>query len=268
LSLLDVGSNLDHDYGIIFVNPLIFLLDGWAPDTTQTSLLANLTRPAYLPPAVKLEMESVMNFREQSADFLPWDLQPDLLWPTCEVVNTNISTASGYNFICRYRGDLFHSGQFSLPISTCNHSNIAPFVAMNGMNLDGNTDTLRGTFDEKSADFEWISRFYGCFTTDSLKQRSTYYCEDRFSQTGTFTMKFKGNDDAENSHQMVLGPGNNISWVEDPKKSNATNFCAAALNETQNVTQNGEDLGVSLHTTTWMAAAIIVGWSLVWVNYL
>lgn len=209
-----------------------------------------------------------MNFREQSADFLPWDLQPDLLWPTCEVVNTNISTASGYNFTCRYRGDLSDSGQFSLPINTCNHSNIAPFVAMNGINLDGNTDTLRGTFNEKSADFEWISRFYGCFTTDSLKQRSTYYCEDRFSQTGTFTMKFKGNVDAENSHQMVLGPGNNVSWVEDTKKSNATNFCAAALNETQNVTQNEEDLGVSLHTTTWMAAVIIVGWSLVWVNYL
>lgn len=210
-----------------------------------------------------------MNFREQSADFLPWDLQPDLLWPTCEVANTNISTASSYNFICYYREDLFDSSQFSLPISTCNHPNTEPFVARNGRNLDGNRDTLRGTFNEKSADFEWISKFYGCFTADPLKQRSTYYCSDGVEETGTFTMKFKGNVDAENSHQMVLGPGNNISWVEDMKKTNVTNFCAPALNVTQNVTQNEEGLGViSLHSTTWMAAAVIVCWSLVWVNYL
>lgn len=85
-----------------------------------------------------------------------------------------------------------------------------------------------------------------------LSNSVLHYCSDGVEETGTFTMKFKGNVDAENSHQMVLGPGNNISWVEDVKKTNVTNFCTGALN----VTQSEEDLGVSLHTTTWMAALL------------
>lgn len=118
-----------------------------------------------------------------------------------------------------------------------------------------------GTFNEKSAVFEWHSAFHGGFNTDPIRQRnsSQYLSEVGPGNTvrhgGTFTVKFKGKVDAEHSHQMVLGPGSNIVWVEDVNKTKVNTFCAVAL-------------GVSLHISTGLAFAMIVGWSLVWINYL
>lgn len=238
----------------------MFLLDGWAPTITQASLFANRSTESYLPPAVKLEMESVYWFRYRSLEVLPWDLQNELLWPVCEVGDATISAASGYNFTCHYSSDLNSDySQFSLPISGCNDSNTAPFIATNA--ADYRKSNLRGTFNETSADFEWHSAFYGGFTTDPIRQwnSSRYLSEVGRGNTvwhgGTFTMKFKGSVDAEHSHQMVLGPGSNIAWVEDVNKTKVNTFCAAAL-------------GVSLHTSTCVVAAVIAVWSLVWINCL
>ncbi|OBT69945.1 hypothetical protein VE03_00621 [Pseudogymnoascus sp. 23342-1-I1] len=207
-------------------------------------------------------MESVNSFRYDSLDVLPWDVQNELLSPAYKVGNATLSAASDYSFDCRYfTGGVRDFSQFSIPISTCDDANTAPFLVTNAVNLkDTRSNTVRGTFNEKYADFEWSSALYGWFSTSSIRQNSGTRDEEA---SGIFTIKFKGSVDAENSHQMVLGPGSNISWVEDVKKTNVTTFCAAALNVTQD-----EGLGVSLHITTWVAATMVVGWSFVWANYL
>ncbi|KFY87105.1 hypothetical protein V500_07188 [Pseudogymnoascus sp. VKM F-4518 (FW-2643)] len=246
LSLLDAkyagpASDIRHTSG--YTNPFAFLLDGWAPNTTQASLFANRSTESYLPPAVKLEMESIYWFRHFSLEVLPWDLQNEHLTPNCKVSNATISAASGYNFTCPYRGEPFSDdSQFSLPISACNATNTAPFIA--GIRRGYYTykmrssSSLRGTFNEKSADFEWDLGFSGAFTTDPIRQWNSSTYLDIVGgvrpdwQTGIFTMKFKGNVDNEHSHQMVLGPGSNLSWVEDVDKTKDNTFCAAALNVT------------------------------------
>ncbi|KFX88880.1 hypothetical protein V490_07362 [Pseudogymnoascus sp. VKM F-3557] len=228
-----------------YVNPFVFLLDGWAPSTTQASLFANRSAESYLPPAVTLEMESVYWFRYKSLEVLPWDLQNELLWPVCGVDNVTINPASGYNFTCHYTDELTSDySQFSLPISACNDSNTAPFIATNKYDYY-HKGILRGTFNETYADFEWYSAFFGGFTTDPIRQwNSSRYLNDNWTghrsrHSGSFTMKFKGGVDAEHSHKMVLGPGSNISWVEDVNKTKVNTFCAAALG-----------VGVSLHIST------------------
>lgn len=243
------------------------MLDGWAPDTTQASLFADRLESSYLPPAVKLEMESVNSFRSENLAVPPGHVPQEHLSPACKVSNATISADSDYNFNCHYfTGGVKDYSQFSLPISACNNPNTAPFLATNTFNSDDNgNSTVRGTFNEKSADLEWNSAFYGWFSTSSIKQNNITGGQEYAN--GIFTMKFKGNVDAENSHQMVLRPGSNITWVENVKKANATTFCAAALNVTQDE-KDEKGLGISLHTNTWVAAVVITGWSLVWVDYL
>ncbi|KAH8661721.1 hypothetical protein BGZ61DRAFT_539544 [Ilyonectria robusta] len=239
------------DVSMLAENPFIFILYGWPTTATQADLLGPRYYPSYLPPIVKLSLESLAMFRELEIGRLPSANVTRSNLPTCEVGNIT-NTDSGYSFTCQYGIEprtFEDPSQFSVPLSACNDSRTYPFTAQN----DGST-LLRGTFNPDSADFSWDGSFIGAFQPYAIKSGfpfNTAREEPDEYQYGNFTVRFRGSVDAEHSHEMVVSSNRNVSWVEDAEKEEAATFCSASL-------------AVNLRVETWLMYLLLGSSGFIW----
>ncbi|KAJ4029924.1 hypothetical protein NW753_013535 [Fusarium oxysporum] len=212
-------------------NPFIGVLYGWSKDTNQSELLAKRD-DTFLPPPVNLAMETVSDFHYN--EFM-YGLDPsDTVSrsnPTCRVQDVT-STDDGYEFDCAYDGlgvyRATDSSQFTAPIHNSNGSN--PLVVE-----PANNTLLSGSFDPRSAEFQWRGPFHafaGSFGQDSMRKSYTpernYITGDEAAYTGNFTVRFIGTVDLEHSHEMVVKSGRDVSWDKDEEKVKNITYCSAA----------------------------------------
>jgi hypothetical protein len=251
-------------------NPFIFLLTGWPSTTTSRDLLGARNDTSFLPPVVTLEFPSVLRFRKEDAYRHPEERRTNFLPPLCEVGNTTRET-DNYGFTCEYQSldreimeylalSLAES-QFAIPIPLSNSCS-SNTVKTNNSFIAQNTERLsvRGSFNPTSADFAWEGRFKGGFSDKPIKSRSIaaqYILGDEPNQRfGDFRIGFRGEVDEGWSHEMVLGDGASVDWVEDVNKTKAVVVCAA------------KSMAVGRGGGLWGAGIVVAGWSVLWAGYL